>query len=265
MKALKILLLIVALGVVAAASYYFGFDNGQENSSGENEASQGVAFSQEGLLLRNRDGLKADTWYLSYETNSQGRLAELSVSDEQIGGFSIGQRVAVTGQLIGEVLEVENISPVDLDESTSGANVAFRKSDVFGFYGTVTLTGYLEVVKRVCNPGDMCGETVDYASFVFRNNDNNAIKEFTGEYQGNSYVGDFAVGLGCQQTDKNRIYYENDADSGWKTGEISGSDYQKLIASSPENPVQLKLTREIYTSGRGAPDCYSHFRNFDVL
>jgi hypothetical protein len=142
---------------------------------------------------------------------------------------------------------------------------AFHKDNAGNYYGTLTLTGYLDVQKRVCNPGDMCGETVDYASFIFTQTSSEAIKEFTGQNQGNSFIAGDRVGLGCQQKNLSRIYYQNFADEDNVEGEIEGEDYTKLIASTKDKPVQIKLTRELYTSGRGAPDCYSHFRNFDVL
>ncbi|HYC79962.1 MAG TPA: hypothetical protein VEC17_02960 [Candidatus Binatia bacterium] len=141
----------------------------------------------------------------------------------------------------------------------------FRKDANGNYLGKLTLTGYLDVQTRVCNPGDMCGETVRYASFIFTNSDNEAIKEFTGTMQGNSYIAGDRVGLGCQQADRSRIFYENFADSGYKSGEISGADYEKLVSSTRNNPVQITINRELYTSGQGASDCYSHFRDFDVI
>lgn len=195
MKILKNLLVIVALAVVAAVGYYFGFDHGFEQA--------------------------VDT-----DNNAQTNTQNPPVSNDTF--------------------------QVDKDGN---------------FFGILTLNGYLKTETRVCNPGDMCGETVEYSSFVFdmASTNNDAIKQFVKGNLGNSYVGEGQIGLGCMQTDRNRIYYENDADSGYVTGTITGDDYFKLRASSKDAPVQLKFTREFYTGGRGAPDCYSHFRNFDVL
>jgi hypothetical protein len=132
------------------------------------------------------------------------------------------------------------------------------------FHGTLTLTGYLDVQTRTCNPGDMCGETVEYASFRFSETNDQDIHKFLGPYEGNSFAGASIVGLGCYQKDKNRIFYQNDADSGMIEGEIKGKDLDLLLKSSKDNQVKLTLSREKYTGGRGAPDCYSHFRNFEV-
>jgi hypothetical protein len=153
-------------------------------------------------------------------------------------------------------------TPTPVPQPTTGA---FHKDSNGDYWGTIILTGYLDIQKRVCNPGDMCGSTVDYAYFVFGNTDNEAIKEFTGSQSDNSFVAGDRVGIGCQDKVLKLIRYENFADSGEMVGEIKGGDYDKLLASTQGKPVQLKMTRELYTSGRGAPDCYSHFRNFDVL
>jgi hypothetical protein len=149
---------------------------------------------------------------------------------------------------------------------------AFQESPTYGFFGTLTLKGYIDIKKRVCNPGDMCGETVDYASFVFTESGNKALEKFTGTHTGNSFVAGDRVGIGCYQKDQSRIYYINFGDSKDITkvtesfeGEIKGTDLTKLLSSSKSNPVSIKMTRPIYTSGQGAPDCYTHFRSFDVL
>lgn len=141
----------------------------------------------------------------------------------------------------------------------------FQESDRYGFFGTLTLTGYTNIQTRVCNPGDMCGETVEYVNFHFNPEPNPALKEFLGQNQGNSFAGAAIIGMGCYQQDRQRIFYENFGDESNVQGTITGPDLEKLLASSNDNQVRLQLTRPIYTSGQGAPDCYSHFRNFDVL
>jgi hypothetical protein len=274
-----LLALIVGLGL----GYYFGYDHGWEKSSNLNEAENettGTPFLEQGILMYNNPGLKADTWFLNYEKPGQPALkAELVLNDQSqcvnvTGGmasckelwYSVGSKVEVEGIENNQTVIVSKVREVKAtDPKQPSATVPFTESQVYGFYGTLTLTGYLDVQTRVCNPGDMCGETVQYASFVFTSGANDALKKFTGQNTGNSFIAGDRLGLGCYEKDKNRIYYENDADSGYITGEIKGPDFTKLMASSKTNQVQLKFTREIYTSGRGAPDCYSHFRNFDVI
>lgn len=140
----------------------------------------------------------------------------------------------------------------------------FHKDSNGNYFGKITLTGYLDIQRRVCKPGDMCGSSVDYAYFVFGDTDNQAIKEFTGTQSGNSFVAGDRVGIGCQLKDIKIIRYENFSDANEIVGEIKGGDYNDLLAATKAEPVKLTMTRELYTSGRGAPDCYSHFRNFEV-
>lgn len=141
----------------------------------------------------------------------------------------------------------------------------FHKTDDGNFEGTLTLTGHLDVKQRVCNEGDMCTETVDYGTFIFSETSSDDIYEFIGIQKGNSFVEQRAIGIGCVEKDLNRIYYENFSDKEKVQKQIVGDSYERLLNSSPENPVQLRMTRLTYTSGQGAPDCYSHFRDFDVL
>src|SRR5690606_35907002 len=123
----------------------------------------------------------------------------------------------------------------------------------------------LRTETRHCDPGSMCSSTVEYASFVFTDTTNPALQSFVEQNLGNAFVGKNWVGLGCYEARHNRIYYQNASDDADVTGTISEADLGKLWSSSAQNPVQLRLVKPIYTSGRGAPDCYSHFRNFDIL
>ncbi len=143
--------------------------------------------------------------------------------------------------------------------------VAFQKSGEFEFFGTLTLTGYLDIKRWICNEGDMCSETVDYASFVFESTDNNLIYDFLGNSAGNSFIGNNSVGIGCYEKDKNIIHSMNLGDSGRVENTISGEDLNKLLNSDKDNPVKLKLTKPVPAPGMGAPECYSHFRLFEVL
>jgi len=173
-------------------------------------------------------------------------------------GYDIGFETAVQTNNYN-AQKPENNSP------DSNSTVKFDEYDNNNYYGALILTGYLDVKTRVCNPGDMCERTVEYASFVFTESSSDAIYDFLGVNTGNSFVGDTAIGLGCYEKDKNRIFYENFADVDSVQGEIKGQDLAKLLASNKTNPVKLEMKREIYTSGRGAPDCYTHFRDFAVL
>lgn len=150
----------------------------------------------------------------------------------------------------------DNDENVDENSKPNPEDVTFQRSDELGFYGNVTLTGYLETQKR---------DNVEYAYFVYDNISNAALSQFMEQNQGNSFAEGNKVGIGCKQEDQKRIFYENFGDSGEIQGQITGSDYDRLLESDKDSKVQMRMVRPIYTSGRGAPDCYSHFRNFDVL
>ncbi|MBX4188096.1 MAG: hypothetical protein KW793_03100 [Candidatus Doudnabacteria bacterium] len=233
-KTLKIVLLIVALGVVAAVGYYFGFDYGWEKSV--DQAGQSDAFSENGILTRNSAHV-SEPWFIEYEKNGQELRERLgfegdamcSRESENVScadfGFRANDQVQVEGRRVNDYIAVKRMHVVASAPEPS-VNDTFKETKEYGFYGTITLTGYIDIQKRVCNPGDMCGETVDYASFVF-NSDNEALKKFTGTMDGNSFIAGNKVGIGCLRSADSRIVYENDADIGWKSGEISGSDYTK--------------------------------------
>ena len=143
--------------------------------------------------------------------------------------------------------------------------IIFQKSGEFEFFGTLTLTGYLDIKRWICNEGDMCTETVDYASFVFEDSSSDLIYDFLGDSKGNSFVGNNSVGIGCYEKDKDIIHSMNLGNSGRVENIISGEDLNKLLDSNKNNLVKLKLTKPAPAPGMGAPECYSHFRLFEVL
>ena len=148
---------------------------------------------------------------------------------------------------------------------TEKDETVFQKSDGIGFFGTLTLTGYLDIKEWICNEGDMCTETVDYASFVFEDTDSDLIYDFLGDSKENSFVRDNSIGIGCYEKDKNIIHSINLGDSGGVENIISGEDLNKLLNSDEDNLVKLKLTKLVPALGIGASECYSHFRLFEVL
>jgi hypothetical protein len=156
-------------------------------------------------------------------------------------------------------------------ESTDSPNYSmlmmepFQKSDDLGYYGTLTLTGYLNIRTRVCDENSPCFKTVKYATFVFSSSDNIMIYDYLNTSRGNAFVSAGEIGLGCYEIENNRIYSENEGDTGAVHNIVSGPDLARLIYSDKMSQVKLQLTKPVYTSGRGAPDCYSHFRSFKVV
>lgn len=167
----------------------------------------------------------------------------------------------------GKIIQESPISSISISfpDYDKEALKPFQKNDQYDYFGTLTLTGYLKVEKRVCNPGDMCEKTRDYTVFVFNQTTSKEIYNFLATHEGNSFIESNGVGIGCYEKDLGRIYSQNEGDDGMVENIITGNNLQSLLNSNEKNQIKLQLTKPIYTSGRGAPDCYSHFRNFNVI
>jgi len=166
-----------------------------------------------------------------------------------------------------EVEETKKIIPNE--------NVSFRKSDDYGYYGKLELEGYMEVVKPECDPNGeygygMDGCPQDYANFVVVKSNSPVLFDYLKD--GGSFKGEGHFQLGCYKegisiesynisddvpggSPKNVITSEN---------KITGEQLELLENSDEDNLVRLKTERDIYTSGRGASECYSHFRDFVI-
>ena len=281
-KLLWAILSLVALFVIVAVIYLAGFDKGWDRSAQLNETPEPQENSVEptpfysgGVVTRDSSS-SGEPWFLEYTQQNESLRTRLGFENDALctrdqitvpcAEFEIrpNEIVTVNGEKLSDYIRVTSFF-VTVAQPVPSAEEVFQEREGYGFYGTITVTGYVDIQRRVCNPGDMCGATVDYVSFIFGNSGNDALKKFTGTQNANAFAAGDRVGIGCQQVSEGRVYYENDADRGYVVSEISGEDYAKLAGSTSSKPVQLKMTREIYTGGRGAPDCYSHFRNFDVL
>ena len=105
---------------------------------------------------------------------------------------------------------------------------------------------------------------VKLAVFTVLKADNPQFNSFLKDLDGNSFATNDGIILGCIDTVKKQINSSNDADTGTINNLISGGQYDLLVGSSLNNPINLSLEKPKLTGGRGAPDCYSHFRNFKV-
>lgn len=208
------------------------------------------------------------------KTNSTGPILALII----IALLAIGVYFWQTSDLppIDDDQETEepNESDEDKDEDDNEDDNTDEENDPDEFsydeendayYGTLTATGYL-VTNEVNEP--FCEEdcaTYTYASFVITETNNESLKQYIDEQLGNSFVGESSIGIGC--VDENEmIWRENDSDEfGMQEYRSSESTSAALLASSEENPVTITAERYLYTSGRGAPACYSHFANVEVV
>lgn len=178
----------------------------------------------------------------------------------------------VEGSSFEIIMKITNDSDKDVfnkiistvEFSTVDELKSFSYEKGIGYYGTLELTGYLDTKLFTCNPGEGCLKTVTYAYFVITKTDNELIYNFTNRNEGNSFVGENNIGLGCFEKDANRIYSVNFSDSGQVENIITGGEFKKLLQSNKNNPVKIKLTKPYFSGGGGAPECYSHFRSFKV-
>lgn len=126
------------------------------------------------------------------------------------------------------------------------------------FQGTLKLSGYIEIKQL----SGFDNESRDYAFFRVTDSSDDLIYEYLLQNRGNSYVNEDSIGLGCYERDSQRIVSTNSSASGTTESIISGDDLQRLLASSPANPITIQVTKPVPPVGSGAPVCYSHFRNF---
>lgn len=133
------------------------------------------------------------------------------------------------------------------------------------YYGTLTLTGYLNMDHRICKENEPCNKTVDYASLIVVSTNNNLIYEYMKLNKGNAFVDENSIGIGCYEKNNKRIYSINHSNYGSFDNIIIGSDLEKILQSNINNPITIQLSKSYLTVGSGAPECYSHFRLFEIL
>jgi len=164
-----------------------------------------------------------------------------------------------------------NINTNTNANTNTNSNATFKNTfthDTNGYHGTLTLTGYIKQteVPTYASEGDETPSgSVNYVSFVFTKSNSTLFAAYLAENNGNSYASNNSIGLGCYDRMHNGIYSVNDSDAGEVTNNILGADLAALLESTSAKQVNLELEKPIYTSGHGAPACYSHFRNFKIV
>jgi len=131
------------------------------------------------------------------------------------------------------------------------------------YYGKVIVNGYIslqETQEAFCEENCL---TYTYVLFNVLNTDSEILDDYIGGQKGNAFVGDMSIGLGCAED--NILWRMNDSDEfGMKKYVSSAETSNAILNSSAENPVAVELERYLYTSGSGAPSCYSHFAQVDI-
>lgn len=207
------------------------------------------------------------------EKKGNGLLVVVSVLVFLIGG-AVGYFVS-TNFLNKNDANNSNASNTNMttnENDTNDKNQTIKdelgKNDTFSDItnsGVVEVIGYSEVVEKgESDVDENTGKKYNYVYFHIKETKSKEFKNFINSINGNSYVLADAIGLGC--IIDNEIKYYNSSDkNGDKEYFLSNEDSNKIINSTETNPVKLKLERLVYSSGSGAPVCYSHITNIEVI
>ena len=140
----------------------------------------------------------------------------------------------------------------------------FGKNDTFNIStesGSVDVLGYITIEKIKSFETD---ETNDYVFFNIVDTKSNDFKAFLEGLSGNTFGGKDKIGLGCINNGK--IYYFNSSDvKELESYELGENFSKKILDSTENNPIKLRLTRLEYNGGTSAPNCYSHITNVEVI
>lgn len=155
---------------------------------------------------------------------------------------------------------------LDLPTEEEGLpETSFEQSEETGSWsGDVLVRGYPEV-RTVDEPfcEEDCAE-YEYVFFQVLQTTDLALEQFFTENEGNAYAGDGVIGLGCIADDQ--ITYWNDSDAAGRAEyQVATELTAEIMAATAENPIALKLTKEEFTGGAGAPACYAHFTQVEKV
>ncbi len=148
----------------------------------------------------------------------------------------------------------------------------FELNEYGNFFGELYVKGAL-VQKNI--PESFCEEPCETnfeAIFLkVTETGNKPFEEFLKENSGNAYARPSREGalaeimIGCREDSS--IWYSNDSDEqGFASREISGEHAQAFFrALDTGAELRFKLTKLSLSGGRGAPACYSHFYDIEIL
>jgi len=219
------------------------------------EYSQEDTFSQTKEVIGNNEFTKVNLYanfggfdYSRYLLEIDGKLLDYKVGKDE-------------GEMALEVLG--SIQFVESNESTSTDDFKYD-ADNGDYYGNLIANGYVTLKER---PEAFCVENCPIYTYAFFNvldTDNEFFDDYIEEQKGNSFVGDMSIGLGC--VDNAILWRWNDSDElGMQKYTNSSEVSEALLNSSAENPIKIELERYLFTSGSGAPDCYSHFAQVNIV
>lgn len=133
-----------------------------------------------------------------------------------------------------------------------------------GEYGSFEAEGYTSISKL---DEAFCEENCkkyDYVFFTITRTENTNIFKYINSISGNSFVQDKSIGMGCVVD--GQIKYTNSSDAnGMKEYAVSKDDTSAILASAANKIVVLGFERLQFSSGGGAPTCYSHFTTIKLV
>ncbi len=160
-----------------------------------------------------------------------------------------------------EIKKEKNKEQVQEKEARALLKGTFGES---GDFGSLQAEGYATVAKRSEAFCEHNCKQHDYVFFTITKAENTSIFSYLKNNSDGSFTQDNAIGIGCIENDQ--ISYSNSSDSkGFQNLIISSKDTATILSATADKPVALELEKLKYTSGVGAPDCYSHFTTIQVL
>jgi len=172
---------------------------------------------------------------------------------------------------------IENESQSEEDENKPSSSLPegeFAFNEYGNFQGEVYVSGYIKektIPEAFCeNP---CSITYQGVFIQVTDTGNDDFKNFLLENQTKNYVSTdpeknalAEIMLGCVN-EENEIYYSNDSDEyGMAEQVVDGELARDVLAhTDPSKRLVLKLTKLLLSGGRGAPACYSHFYDIELI
>ncbi len=144
------------------------------------------------------------------------------------------------------------------DETTEGEFRYRSIGDYYDYYGSVTISGYAELTSRQQAFCSSNCETYEYLFFKITENNNQSLEEYIQKSQGNSFIGENSISLGC--LDSNILSFNNRSDElGKVEASLTEEETSAILDATEENPITITLNRYPLRDGGGATECYSHF------
>lgn len=161
----------------------------------------------------------------------------------------------------------EELEETEIATEISYPADTFSEDENGAFFGSLTVTGYPEIVtmdEAFCDPEfDGTCNTYNYVNFKVSKTYSDALKIFADSQIGNSFINENGIGLGCKDGDI--LSYYNDSEKyGMTEYKLDTDASSKIFNATAENPVTISLEKMPFFGGSGAPDCYMHFTEVTV-